>query len=110
MEIRPMRRKKLPKRVRARRRRALPPSERLLATRALLGLSGHGSLTRFAQQLGVSPQAINQWEIVPLSRVRQVEEITGIPRHELRPDYYDPPGTVPNKLRLTPRTPISNSA
>ncbi|HEY2242601.1 MAG TPA: YdaS family helix-turn-helix protein [Xanthobacteraceae bacterium] len=105
-----MRRKKIPKRRLARRRRALPPSERLLATRKMLGLDGHGSLTRFAQQLGVSPQAINQWEIVPLSRVPQVEQVTGIPRHELRPDFYDPPGTVPNKLRLTPRTPISNSA
>jgi DNA-binding transcriptional regulator YdaS (Cro superfamily) len=65
----------------------------LLATRKLLGLDGHGSLTRFAQQLGVSPQAINQWETVPLSRVRQVEGLTGIPRHKLRPDYYDPPNT-----------------
>jgi DNA-binding transcriptional regulator YdaS (Cro superfamily) len=58
-------------------------------------------MTRFAQQLGVSPQAINQWETVPLSRVRQVEEITGIPRHRLRPDYYDPPDSQPQ---------VSNSA
>lgn len=37
---------------------------------------------------GITPQAISQWDIVPLTRVPEVEKITGISRHELRPDYF----------------------
>lgn len=40
---------------------------------------------------GVSPQAISQWSRVPVLRVLDVERVTGIPRHELRPDIYPPP-------------------
>ena len=34
----------------------------------------------------VTPQAISQWKQVPHDRVLDVERITGISRHELRPD------------------------
>jgi len=37
---------------------------------------------------GLTPQAVSQWEIVPPLRVLDVERITGVPRHELRPDIY----------------------
>jgi len=71
------------------------------ATRELLGLkAGDGSLTRFAKLLNITPQAIDQWKVVPLSRVKQIEELTGIPRHKLRPDYYDRPA----RFRSRPRT------
>ena len=40
---------------------------------------------------GVTPQAISQWVRVPVGRVLDVERITGIPRHELRPDIYPAP-------------------
>ena len=35
---------------------------------------------------GISPQAISQWRQVPADRVLEVERVTGIPRHDLRPD------------------------
>jgi len=51
----------------------------------------HGNLTALAEQLGISAQALSQWDRVPHKRVLDVERITGVPRHELRPDLY-PPG------------------
>ncbi|WP_454629628.1 hypothetical protein [Bradyrhizobium cenepequi] len=38
-----------------------------------------------------SPQAISQWEQVPVERVADVESATGISRHLLRPDIYGLP-------------------
>lgn len=43
-----------------------------------------------AQQLGITAQAISQWTRVPVERVLDVERLTGVPRHELRPDIYPP--------------------
>ena len=36
----------------------------------------------------ISPQAISQWDKVPAKRVLEVEKITGISRHVLRPDIF----------------------
>lgn len=44
-----------------------------------------------AHQLGITAQAISQWTRVPVERVLDVERITGVPRHELRPDIYPIP-------------------
>lgn len=41
--------------------------------------------------LKISSAAISQWKKVPALRVLDVERITGVPRHELRPDIYPPP-------------------
>jgi DNA-binding transcriptional regulator YdaS (Cro superfamily) len=43
-----------------------------------------------AADLGISHGAVSQWVQVPVERVLEVERITGIPRHELRPDIYPP--------------------
>ncbi len=53
-----------------------------------------GSITTLATDLGISPQAVSVWRRVPAERAREVERITGIPRHELRPDLWDAP--IPN--------------
>jgi DNA-binding transcriptional regulator YdaS (Cro superfamily) len=50
-----------------------------------------GTAHQFAKRIGVTPQAISQWRRVPALRVLQVEAISGVPRHELRPDIYPPP-------------------
>lgn len=50
-----------------------------------------GGITRLAAELCISSQAISQWKRVPAERVLDVERITGIPRHELRPDIYPAP-------------------
>jgi DNA-binding transcriptional regulator YdaS (Cro superfamily) len=47
--------------------------------------------TALAAAVGIRPQAISQWDRVPVGRVLAVEAATGIPRHELRPDIYPPP-------------------
>ena len=36
----------------------------------------------------ITPQAISQWDKVPAKRVLEVEKITGISRHVLRPDIF----------------------
>lgn len=40
---------------------------------------------------GVTPQAVSQWKKVPAERVLEVERVTGISRHELRPDVFGQP-------------------
>ena len=47
-----------------------------------------GRKSRLAEALGISPGAITQWDRIPAERVIDIERITGIPRHELRPDLY----------------------
>jgi DNA-binding transcriptional regulator YdaS (Cro superfamily) len=48
-----------------------------------------GNTAKLARLLGgISSQAISQWKRVPAERVLDVERVTGIPRHELRPDIY----------------------
>lgn len=49
-----------------------------------------GSSKELARRIGVTPQAVSQWDEVPVSRVLAVERETGISRHELRPDVYGP--------------------
>ncbi len=61
------------------------------------------SATRTAQdlakQIGVTPSALSQWDKVPHLRVLEVERVTGIPRHELRPDLYPPPPALADTAR-----------
>ena len=49
-----------------------------------------GKAAELAAKLGIMPQALSQWDRVPHLRVLEVERITGVPRHELRPDIYPP--------------------
>lgn len=37
---------------------------------------------------GVSYQAVQKWRKVPAERVHDVERVSGVPRHLLRPDLY----------------------
>ncbi len=47
-----------------------------------------GRAIRLAEELKVTPGAISQWDRVPAERVVEVERVTGIPRHKLRPDIF----------------------
>ena len=47
-----------------------------------------GGYTALARELGVSRPAVAQWRQVPALRVLAVERLTGVSRHELRPDLY----------------------
>jgi DNA-binding transcriptional regulator YdaS (Cro superfamily) len=47
-----------------------------------------GGLSGLAEPLGITIQAVSQWDEVPPLRVLAVERLSGISRHELRPDLY----------------------
>jgi DNA-binding transcriptional regulator YdaS (Cro superfamily) len=66
-------------------------------------MAAAGNAASLARKLGVTRQALSQWEIVPAIRVLDVKRITGIPRQELRPDMHPP---YPAK---SPETTDSNS-
>jgi DNA-binding transcriptional regulator YdaS (Cro superfamily) len=55
-----------------------------------------GSVTKLATLLDVAPQAISQWFRAPAGRVLEIERVTGVLRHELRPDIY-PPEDAPKR-------------
>ena len=46
------------------------------------------SISELAIRIGVTPQAVSSWKQVPVGRVADVERVTGVPRHELRPDVF----------------------
>ena len=43
-----------------------------------------------ARGLGIKRQSVHKWKIVPSKRALAVEAISGISRHELRPDIFGP--------------------
>ncbi len=52
------------------------------------------TITALADKLGLTAQAVSQWDSVPSDRCLEVERVTGVTRYELRPDIY---GTDPAK-------------
>ena len=52
-----------------------------------------GSYSRIAAALGLTRQTVAAWQRVPAEHVICVEEVSGMSRHELRPDIYPPPQT-----------------
>ena len=54
-------------------------------------ISKAGGPDELARKLDITRQAISQWKQVPPLRVLEVERITGVPRHDLRPDLYPEP-------------------
>jgi DNA-binding transcriptional regulator YdaS (Cro superfamily) len=51
-------------------------------------LKAYGGAAALAAILGVSRQAVWQWDQIPLKYVRQIAKDTKIPRSVLRPDIY----------------------
>jgi DNA-binding transcriptional regulator YdaS (Cro superfamily) len=57
-----------------------------------------GSASELARRLGITPAAVLQWDKVPPGRVLACEIITGVSRHEIRPDVFgEPPRGVPSE-------------
>ena len=58
-----------------------------------------GTKTALAAALGIERSAVSQWKYVPIfpkNRVLEIEKLTGISRHVLRPDVFGP---EPKKAR-----------
>ena len=49
-----------------------------------------GGPVALSRHLGISSQAIAQWRQAPPARVIEIEKLTGVSRHELRPDIFGP--------------------
>jgi len=47
-----------------------------------------GSVASLASKLSLTLQAVAQWDTVPAKRCLDVERLTGVSRHVLRPDIY----------------------
>jgi DNA-binding transcriptional regulator YdaS (Cro superfamily) len=45
-------------------------------------------MTNLARLIHIAPQAIAQWDIVPINRVLEIEAATGVDRERLRPDMF----------------------
>jgi DNA-binding transcriptional regulator YdaS (Cro superfamily) len=64
------------------RRRGYPDEGLLLAIQAA------GSRGALARKIGISRQAVWGWKKIPVDRLKDVERVTRIPRHKLRPDIF----------------------
>lgn len=58
--------------------------------KALAAVDNNAS--ELARRLGITVQSIQQWRRIPAERVVAVERVTGVPRHELRPDLFERQG------------------
>jgi len=66
-------------------------------------ISSYGGAAALARRLGVSRNAVSGWrskQFIPVMRVLEVERVTGIPRHEIRPDIY-PPSASPDAAPMS---------
>lgn len=49
-----------------------------------------GGNSKLAAALGISSQAVSNWNNCPAERVLDVERLTGVSRYRLRPDVFGP--------------------
>jgi DNA-binding transcriptional regulator YdaS (Cro superfamily) len=47
-----------------------------------------GGIRELARLLGITHQAITQWDKVPAERMLEIEQVTGVARERLRPNLY----------------------
>ena len=74
--------------------------------RALKASGGPAALARW---LGITKQAVGQWDRVPAERVLAVSDATGVPCHVLRPDLHRAPAVVGQRQKLRPKAPETGS-
>ncbi len=55
-----------------------------------LAISRAGGMRALGRALGINYQSIQSWKKIPAERVVALEEVTGIPREQLRPDIFKP--------------------
>jgi DNA-binding transcriptional regulator YdaS (Cro superfamily) len=47
-----------------------------------------GGLSQLAKLMGIRHTTFYRWKEVPAERVLQIEKLTGVSRHDMRPDIY----------------------
>lgn len=47
-----------------------------------------GGVNALAKSINITSQAVSQWREIPVKRCLDIEKATGIPREELRPDFF----------------------
>ena len=52
------------------------------------GMAAAGGWAALGRLMGLSRQAVHGWSRVPAERVLEFERVTGVSRHEVRPDIY----------------------
>lgn len=50
-----------------------------------------GGVAKLARAIGRHHATVLRWKRVPAEHARTVAQLAGVPRHELRPDIFDPP-------------------
>ena len=58
----------------------------VVITKKAIELAGGPAVV--GKRFGISSQAVSQWELVPPNRVLIIEQMSGVSRQKLRPDYY----------------------
>ncbi|WP_336810908.1 Cro/CI family transcriptional regulator [Bosea sp. MMO-172] len=61
-----------------------------------------GGPVSLARHLGISSQAVSQWKRVPPGRALAVEQLSGVSRHDLRPDLYGPAPALSGAVSPSP--------
>jgi DNA-binding transcriptional regulator YdaS (Cro superfamily) len=54
-----------------------------------------GGASKVARAIGRHHATILRWRQVPAQHARQIEALSGISRHQLRPDLFDAPTPAP---------------
>lgn len=54
-----------------------------------------GGYPKLARAIGVTPEAVFQWKIVPVERCQEVARLTAMSVHEMRPDIF---GFMPTRV------------
>lgn len=68
-------------------------------------IAAAGSAVALAKLAGVTPMAVSYWKVrgVPARHVVFIESVTGVNRHDLRPDLY--PEASPTLSQMMPQIP-----
>ncbi len=68
-------------------------------------IEGGGGVLQLASKCGVSHQAVYKWRRtgIPPKRVLLLERLSGVSRHDQRPDLYPPSESESRSLSITKR-------
>ncbi|MDH7789158.1 transcriptional regulator [Ochrobactrum sp. AN78] len=77
-----------------------PVTKQMLRSQVALAVQAAGGVSTLARTLGIKHPAIYGWTRIPSEHVLKVEEVTGIPCYELRPDIYPPHRVSPHPVEI----------